>query len=68
MSAYYVSPEQEQLAPVLVAFAGPAPQSRATVLIRALLVIPQLAVLWALAGPWRPRCATRPGSSGSRSC
>jgi hypothetical protein len=56
MSAYYASPGspaaaavQEELAPVLVAFAGPAPQSRLTVLIRALMVIPQIVVLWALA-------------------
>src|SRR5580704_14285951 len=56
MSAYYASPGgppaatvQEELAPVLVAFAGPAPQSRMTVLIRALMVIPHIVVLWALA-------------------
>jgi hypothetical protein len=56
MSAYYASPggpaaatAQEELAPVLVAFAGPAPQSRLTVLIRLLMVIPHLIVLWALA-------------------
>jgi hypothetical protein len=56
MSAYYASPGgpaastvQEELAPVLVAFAGPAPQSRPTVLIRALMVIPHVVVLWALA-------------------
>jgi hypothetical protein len=56
MSAYYASPGgpaaaavQEDLAPVLVAFAGPAPQSRLTVLIRALMVIPHIVVLWALA-------------------
>jgi Domain of unknown function (DUF4389) len=56
MSAYYASPGgpaaatvQEELAPVLVAFAGPAPQSRLTVLIRALMVIPHIVVLWALA-------------------
>jgi hypothetical protein len=56
MSAYYAAPGtdpaatgQEQLAPVLVAFAGPAPQSRLTVLIRILMVIPHLIVLWALA-------------------
>jgi hypothetical protein len=61
MSAYYASPGgaspggpaaatgQEELAPVLVAFAGPVPQSRPTVLIRVLMVIPHLVVLWALA-------------------
>jgi len=56
MSAYYASPGgpaaatvQEELAPVLVAFAGPASQSRLTVLIRALMVIPHVVVLWALA-------------------
>jgi Domain of unknown function (DUF4389) len=56
MSAYYASPGspaaatvQEELAPVLVAFAGPASQSRLTVLIRALMVIPHIVVLWALA-------------------
>jgi hypothetical protein len=56
MSAYYAAPGaqaavtgQEELAPVLVAFAGPAPQSRLTVLIRLLMVIPHLIVLWALA-------------------
>jgi Domain of unknown function (DUF4389) len=59
VSAYYASPGgpvpptapivQDELAPVLVAFAGPAPQSRLTVLIRILMVIPHLAVLWALA-------------------
>src|SRR5579859_3296612 len=57
MSAYYAAPGvdpapvtgQEQLAPVLIAFAGPAPQSRLTVLIRILMVIPHLVVLWALA-------------------
>jgi hypothetical protein len=57
MSAYYGSPggspaaatAQEELAPVLVAFAGSAPQSRLTVLIRLLMVIPHLIVLWALA-------------------
>src|SRR5215469_721913 len=56
MSAYYASPgsnpaaatAQEELAPVLVAFAGPAPQSRLTVLFRLLMVIPHLIVLWAL--------------------
>ena len=57
MSAYYAAPGadpaavtgQEELAPVLVAFAGPATQSRWTVLIRLLMVIPHLIVLWALA-------------------
>ena len=57
MSAYYASPGtgpvaatgQEALAPVLVAFAGPAPQSRLTVLVRMLMVIPHIIVLWALA-------------------
>ena len=57
MSAYYASPGtgpaaatgQEALAPVLVAFAGPAPQSRLTVLVRLLMVIPHIIVLWALA-------------------
>jgi hypothetical protein len=56
MSAYYASPGsgpqdvtgQEQLAPVLVAFAGPAPQSRLTVLIRLLMIIPYAIVLWAV--------------------
>ncbi|HYB16173.1 MAG TPA: DUF4389 domain-containing protein [Streptosporangiaceae bacterium] len=41
--------EQERLAPVLVAFAGPAPQSRITVAFRLFLAIPQFIVLWALA-------------------
>ena len=57
MSAYYAArgadpaavTGQEELAPVLVAFAGPAAQSRLTVLIRILMVIPHLIVLWALA-------------------
>ena len=56
MSAYYATPggtpsavtEQEQLAPVLVAFGGPVPQSRVTVLFRLLLVIPHAIVLYAL--------------------
>jgi Domain of unknown function (DUF4389) len=56
MSAYYASPGgspvaatgQEELAPVLVAFAGSAPQSRLTVLIRLLMAIPHFIVLWAL--------------------
>jgi hypothetical protein len=53
MSTYYatsggVSPtatDQQGLAPVLVAFAGPVPQSRLTVLVRIFLVIPHLIVL-----------------------
>jgi hypothetical protein len=53
MSAYYAPPvgvpptatEQQALAPVLVAFAGPAPQSRLTVLVRIFMVIPQLIVV-----------------------
>ena len=57
MSAYYASPGdwpaaatgRQELAPVLVAFAGPAPQSRLTVLVRLLMVVPQIIVLWALA-------------------
>jgi hypothetical protein len=57
MSAYYASPGdwpaaatgRQELAPVLVGFAGPAQQSRATVLVRLLLVIPHIIVLWALA-------------------
>jgi hypothetical protein len=57
MSASYAAPEgtpsaaveQEQLAPVLVAFAGPVPQSRTTVAFRLFLAIPQFIVLWALA-------------------
>ena len=56
MSAYYATPggapsvatDQEQLAPVLVAFAGPAPQSRLTVAFRLILAIPQVIVVWAL--------------------
>jgi Domain of unknown function (DUF4389) len=56
MSAYYAAPGaeptavtgQEELAPVLIAFAGPAAQSRLTVLIRLLMAIPHLIVLWAL--------------------
>ena len=54
MSAYYATggpataTEQPTLAPVLVAFAGSAPQSRLTVLLRIFLVIPQLIVLWLL--------------------
>jgi len=57
MSATHAGPEglpsaaveQEQLAPVLVAFADPAPQSRTTVAFRLFLAIPQFIVLWALA-------------------
>ena len=55
MSAYYATggpaqaTERPTLAPVLVAFAGPAPQSRLTVLVRIILAIPQLFVLWLLA-------------------
>lgn len=54
MSAYYATDgpaaatEQPTLAPVLVAFAGPAPQARLTVLVRIFMVIPQLIVLWPL--------------------
>jgi Domain of unknown function (DUF4389) len=54
MSAYYAAgataPATEQLtpAPVLVAFAGPAPQSRVTVAFRIFMAIPQLIVLWLL--------------------
>jgi hypothetical protein len=54
MSAYYATggpataTEQPTLAPVLVAFAGPAPQSRLTVLVRIFMAIPQLVVLWLL--------------------
>jgi hypothetical protein len=56
MSAYYASPggsppevtAQEELAPVLVTFAGPAKQSRLTVLLRLLMIIPHAIVLWAL--------------------
>src|SRR5690348_16842471 len=51
MSAYYAAApvaEQSTPAPVLVAFAGPAPQSRLTVAFRIFLAIPQLIVLWLL--------------------
>ena len=56
MSAYYAAggpaqasaTEQSAPAPVLVSFAGPAPQSRVTVLFRLLMAIPQLIVLWVL--------------------
>ncbi len=46
--ARQLATEQSALAPVLVAFAGPAPQSRLTVLVRIFMVIPQLVVLWLL--------------------
>jgi len=53
MSTYYatsggVSPaaaDEQELAPVLVTFAAPAPQSRLTVMVRIILVIPHLVVL-----------------------
>ena len=53
MSTYYatsggISPAaagEQELAPVLVTFAAPAPQSRLTVLVRIILVIPHLIVL-----------------------
>jgi len=54
MSAYYATDGPAQatgqptLAPVLVGFAGSAPQSRLTVLVRIILAIPQLFVLWLL--------------------
>src|ERR1700736_755462 len=55
MSAYYATggpgpavTSQHSPAPVLAAFAGPAPQSRLTVLFRIFMVIPQLVVLWLL--------------------
>jgi hypothetical protein len=54
MSAYYAAgatapaTEQSALAPVLVAFGGPAPQSRVTVAFRIFMAIPQLIVLWLL--------------------
>jgi len=54
MSAYYAAgatapvTEQSTPAPVLVAFAGPAPQSRLTVAFRIFMAIPQLIVLWLL--------------------
>lgn len=54
MSAYYVtgaeapSIEQSTPAPVLVAFAGSAAQSRLTVAFRIFMAIPQLIVLWLL--------------------
>jgi Domain of unknown function (DUF4389) len=54
MSAYYVTgagapaTEQTTPAPVLVAFAGSASQSRLTVAFRIFMAIPQLIVLWLL--------------------
>jgi hypothetical protein len=54
MSAYYAAgatapvTEQSTPAPVLVAFARPAPQSRLTVAFRIFMAIPQLIVLWLL--------------------
>jgi Domain of unknown function (DUF4389) len=54
MSAYYAAgatapvTEQSTPTPVLVAFAGSAPQSRLTVAFRIFLAIPQLIVLWLL--------------------
>ncbi len=54
MSAYYAAgatapaTDQSTPAPVLVAFAGPAPQSRLTVAFRIFMAIPQLIVLWLL--------------------
>jgi Domain of unknown function (DUF4389) len=54
MSAYYATgaeapaTEQSTPAPVLVAFASSAPQSRLTVAFRILMAIPQLIVLWLL--------------------
>ena len=54
MSAYYAADAtapvagQSTPAPVLVALAGPAPQSRLTVAFRIFLAIPQLIVLWLL--------------------
>lgn len=54
MSAYYAAGTtapvtgQSTPAPVLVAFAGSAPQSRLTVAFRILMAIPQLIVLWLL--------------------
>ena len=53
MSAYYATggpatAAQSTPAPVLLAFADPAPQSRLTVLFRIFMVIPQLVVLWLL--------------------
>src|SRR6266851_5746344 len=53
MSAYYATggpatAAQSTPAPVLLAFADRAPQSRLTVLFRIFMVIPQLVVLWLL--------------------
>jgi hypothetical protein len=54
MSAYYATSagapatEQAAPAPVLVAFASSAPQSRLTVAFRIFMAIPQLIVLWLL--------------------
>ena len=54
MSAYYATgapgqvTDRPTLAPVMVAFAGPAPQSRLTVLVRLIMAIPHLIVLWLL--------------------
>jgi hypothetical protein len=54
MSAYYATgagtpaTEQSTPAPVLVAFADSAPQSRVTVAFRIIMAIPQLIVLWLL--------------------
>jgi hypothetical protein len=53
MSAYYAAAaapatDQSTPAPVLVAFAGAAPQSRLTVAFRIFMAIPQLIVLWLL--------------------
>src|ERR1700760_2995918 len=54
MSAHYAAgttapvTEQSTPAPVLVAFAGSAPQSRLTVAFRIFMAIPQLIVLWLL--------------------
>src|SRR5436190_13396106 len=54
MSAYYATggqapaTGQSTLAPVLVGFAGSAPQSRVTVAFRIFMAIPQLIVLWLL--------------------
>jgi hypothetical protein len=54
MSAYYATggtetaTAQSTPAPVLVGFAGPAPQSRLTVAFRIFMAIPQLIVLWLL--------------------
>ena len=54
MSAYYATgagapaTEQSTPAPVLVAFADSAPQSRLTVAFRIFMAIPQLIVLWLL--------------------